>query len=35
MGRECRDQPPFECYLNNPDEVFPEDLLTEIWIPLY
>ncbi len=35
IGRECRDQPPFECYLNNPDDIFPEDLLTEIWIPLY
>ena len=35
IGRECRDQPPFECYLNNPDDVFPEELLTEIWIPLY
>jgi DNA gyrase inhibitor GyrI/uncharacterized glyoxalase superfamily protein PhnB len=35
IGRECRDQPPFECYLNSPEDVFPDELLTEIWIPLY
>ena len=35
LGRECRDQPPFENYLNNPADTAPEDLLTEICIPLY
>lgn len=35
LGRECRDQPPFENYLNSPDDVFEDELLTEIWIPLY
>lgn len=35
LGRECRDQAPFENYLNSPEDVFEDELLTEIWIPLY
>jgi AraC family transcriptional regulator len=33
-GREVRDQPVFEIYLNNPRDVQPTELLTEIWLPL-
>lgn len=32
---EClRDEPSFEVYLNSPDQVKPEKLRTEIWLPL-
>lgn len=34
LGRECRDQPPFERYLNSPADTPPDELLTEICIPL-
>jgi AraC family transcriptional regulator len=34
LNRECRDQPPFECYLNSPADTAPDELLTEIYIPL-
>jgi len=33
-GREPRHAPPFEVYLNTPREVAPEELLTEIYLPL-
>ncbi len=33
-GREPRHAPPFEVYLNNPQNTAPEDLLTEIYLPL-
>lgn len=33
-GYSLRDTPPFESYLNNPREVSPEELLTEIWLPI-
>ena len=33
-GYTLRDTLPFESYLNNPREVLPEDLLTEIWLPI-
>jgi len=33
-GRAAADSPPFEVYLNTPDEVAPQDLLTEIHMPL-
>ena len=33
-GRELRDQPLFEVYLNNPREVPASELLTEICLPL-
>jgi AraC family transcriptional regulator len=33
-GREAADAPPFEVYLNDPSEVPPEDLLTDIVVPL-
>ncbi|MEL6329176.1 MAG: GyrI-like domain-containing protein [Planctomycetota bacterium] len=33
-GRELADRPPFEVYLNNPMDTKPEDLLTEIHMPL-
>lgn len=34
LGRECRPQPPFERYVNSPADTAPDDLLTEIYIPL-
>lgn len=34
LGRACREQPPFERYLNSPSDTAPDDLLTEIYIPL-
>ena len=34
LGRECRDQPPFERYLNSPADTASDALLTEICIPL-
>ena len=34
MGLRLRDEPPMECYLNDPSKVKPEDLLTEIQIPV-
>ena len=33
-GREPADQPAFEDYLNNPREVAPTELITEIYVPL-
>ncbi len=33
-GREVRNQPPFEEYLNTPQDTAPEDLLTDIYLPL-
>jgi AraC family transcriptional regulator len=33
-GREPADLPCYECYLNNPQTTAPEDLLTEIHVPL-
>ncbi len=33
-GREPRHAPPFEVYRNSPQQVAPEDLLTEIYLPL-
>ncbi|MHA3913433.1 AraC family transcriptional regulator [Halovulum sp. GXIMD14793] len=33
-GEEARDVPPYELYLNNPREVAPEDLLTDVCVPL-
>lgn len=34
QGETPADQPPFEINLNNPRTTAPEDLLTEIWVPL-
>lgn len=34
MGLRLRDEPPMECYLNDPAKEKPEDLLTEIQIPI-
>lgn len=33
-GHEFRDAPPLEIYLNDPAKTRPEDLRTEIWIPV-
>jgi len=33
-GENLREEPCFEIYLNSPDQVKPEDLRTEIWLPL-
>lgn len=33
-GREMRSAPDFEVYLNDPQTTAPEDLLTEIYVPL-
>lgn len=33
-GREMRDAPSYEVYLNSPMDTAPEDLLTEICVPL-
>ncbi len=33
-GREVADKPSFELYLNNPRDVAPSELLSEIWMPL-
>jgi len=33
-GREFREEPSFEVYLNSPDHTPPEDLLTDIYLPL-
>ena len=33
-GREPADGPPFEVYLNNPEDTPPDELITEIHIPL-
>ena len=33
-GEEPADQPCYEVYLNNPRDTAPEDLLTEICLPL-
>jgi hypothetical protein len=33
-GEEVEDAPVFEEYLNNPREVSPQDLMTDIYLPL-
>jgi AraC family transcriptional regulator len=33
-GIQLREDPCFEVYLNSPDQVKPEDLRTEIWLPI-
>jgi AraC family transcriptional regulator len=33
-GEQLREEPCFELYLNSPDQVKPDDLRTEIWLPL-
>ncbi len=33
-GEKLREEPCFEMYLNSPDQVKPEELRTEIWLPL-
>ncbi|MFW6369023.1 MAG: AraC family transcriptional regulator [Myxococcota bacterium] len=33
-GEKLREEPCFELYLNSPDQAKPEDLKTEIWIPI-
>jgi len=33
-GREARDDPPFEVYYNSPANTSPENLLTDIFVPL-
>lgn len=33
-GRELRDEPAYEVYLNSPSETKPDDLLTDIYMPL-
>lgn len=33
-GKKLREEPCFELYLNSPDQVKPEDLRTEIWLPI-
>ncbi len=33
-GRELMDAPPFEVYLNHPDSTEPDDLLTDVHVPL-
>lgn len=33
-GENLREEPCFEIYLNRPDQVKPEDLRTEIWLPI-
>ena len=33
-GERLREEPSFEVYLNSPDQVKPEELRTEIWLPL-
>jgi AraC family transcriptional regulator len=33
-GERLREEPCFEVYLNSPDQVKPEELRTEIWLPL-
>ena len=33
-GQQLRDAPPYEVYLNDPRKTKPEDLLTEIHIPI-
>ncbi len=33
-GQKLREEPGFELYLNSPGQVRPEDLRTEIWLPL-
>ena len=33
-GREPRHEPPFEVYHNSPGNISPEDLLTDIYVPL-
>lgn len=33
-GEKLREEPCFELYLNSPDQVKPDDLRTEIWLPL-
>lgn len=33
-GERLREEPCFEAYLNSPDQVKPEELRTEIWLPI-
>jgi AraC family transcriptional regulator len=33
-GEQLRDEPCFELYLNSPAQTKPEELRTEIWIPI-
>jgi len=33
-GEEPSNAPPFEVYLNNPRDTAPEDLLTDVCVPL-
>lgn len=33
-GRELRDEPAYEVYLNSPSDTKPHDLLTKIYMPL-
>ncbi len=33
-GEVLREKPCFEMYLNSPDQTKPEDLRTEIWLPI-
>ncbi|MEO0637775.1 MAG: GyrI-like domain-containing protein [Pseudomonadota bacterium] len=33
-GREARDMPPYEIYLNSPEDTAPNDLMTDIHLPL-
>ena len=33
-GEQLREEPCFEVYLSSPDHVKPEDLRTEIWLPI-
>lgn len=33
-GEQLREEPCFELYLNSPDQAKPEDLRTEIWLPI-
>jgi AraC family transcriptional regulator len=33
-GERLREEPCFELYLNNPGDTKPEDLRTEIWLPI-
>ena len=35
QGREPRSAPCLEFYLNDPDSTEPEDLLTEVWVPIH
>ncbi len=34
QGRQMRSEPSFEVYVNSPDETAPENLLTDVYVPL-